>query len=315
MGAPFKSQYYNKACPYCGEPIPVGAMCSMDFPWGQKKVVHSSCAGKWQQIDVPTWTPVPDQHRIWQWFDARNQQRQEGRAVIKANPGSGKTATLKLLATRYAKQCYDRKAKFLRPPMLIMAFDNEIVKALRQAIQLPGFCQISTFHSFGGSLITGKREQLFDPITKERLSPEYKLDVLFKTELHPKWRNWSEKQKEESYKRLYQYKAIISKLQAHLLTPNNYMESLQDIADMYDISLPDQQKHPDFYQELHRLFELNLKHEELVSYDDMIYFPFYFNLPFPAFQWVGVDEGQDQSPARQWMVWRLGEEKWQESLS
>lgn len=315
MGAEFRSQYYNKACPYCGESISVGAACGWDAPWGQRKVVHAECVGKWREIHVPTWTPTADQEAIRQWFHTHRKQPKTSSLIVEANPGSGKTATLKLLITEYAAECLQQRRTFPRTPVLLMAFDNEIVNALRKAIQLPGFCDISTFHSFGARLIPWKTVRLKDPITGEFLSPEYKIDVLFKTELHPGWKKWSPKQREDGYRRLYKYKKLIEMCQAHLLTPNTFMASLQDIADRYEVSLPEQQKEPDFYQELHRLFELDIKHQEMVSFSNMLYFPFFFGVPFPSYEWVGIDEGQDQSPIRQWFVKRLQEEAWQTSLS
>lgn len=299
MGRSFKAKF-SSICPVCSQPIAVEMPVQWAFGNGKKRVVHESCSTDNALVTLkkPAWIPNGEQQPIIDYVLRMIADQQQFTVLIKAGPGAGKTATLEYIGASVVELWEHQQLTFKRPPLKYMAFDNEITNELMRRMTHP-WLDISTFHRFGLDLI----KQAWQIQWREK--PDDKLFFLYLDAICPEFNRLKDEQQEQRLKEFRKMKALISMAKAHLYKPENLLKQLDGLAEKYDISLPDADRHGDFYTRLHKLFRLSIEQRQTVDFDDMLYFPYYYELEFPQYVMVAGDEWQDQNPIRQWYAKQL----------
>jgi DNA helicase-2/ATP-dependent DNA helicase PcrA len=229
------------------------------------------------QFPIPAPVAGPDgflpslyQARIFDWIE-----KGRGDAFVEAVAGSGKTTTLKQAAKRLKTSS-----------SLFLAFNVHIKEELKQ--QLPPGMNVSTIHGIGMAAI---RRRLGNGVKVEdtkysKITREY-IHMVFGDQLDFD----DKKDLADDLKQL----VLMSQVS---LTDTDKPEEVQELMNHFGI-------HPltslaDTCKALTAILNqgLQMAQEGLISYSDMLWLPFMWQLRVAQYDWVFVDEAQDLSPAQ-----------------
>lgn len=194
--------------------------------------------------------------------------------AIKARAGSGKTSTIVNVTSIIDSKCQT----------VFLAFNKNIAKELQNRV--PMHVQAATINSFGWGICMKN-------IKRPRLN-EYKTDDILKSLVDNK-----------DYRTCRSaVKSMIGLLKAWIVLPEEVDFKWELIAKKYGIEIPDVDN---FGAMLERVLQQSFDLETEMDFDDQVYFPVVKNFPFPAHDFVLVDEAQDLNALQIEFVSRLSD--------
>lgn len=181
-----------------------------------------------------------------------------GNAQVKAAAGSGKTTTI-VGALKYI------------PPfqsVLFLAFNKAIAVELKK--QVPQNVTAMTFNAFGFKVLRKRSKVRVDA---EKTAKILKLGVL----------------KREEWRKFFRLKGPVCRIISLLKAHNRREPIYEDLIDKFGINIP---KDEDFHFIIKSVWSQSL-HMDTIDFDDQLFLPLYYDLEFPHYDWVFVDEVQD----------------------
>lgn len=205
-----------------------------------------------------------------------------GNAIVNAVAGSGKTTTI-VKAVELAN-CKD---------VLFCAFNKHIENEL--STRLKGRAFVKTIHGIGYATLAARIGRLTVADDKDNASTK-----MAGTKL---WKGLSEDD-QEGYEQEDMIKAIrdaIHFVKVCLLEKDD--QKLEDLMCFYGVDIPGgfSTKFASSVWDIIR-DSADMAYDGVVSYDDMIFAPWFFNWHPAKFSFVFVDEAQDLSAAQRWLV-------------
>lgn len=188
-----------------------------------------------------------------------------GHTIIEACAGSGKTRTL-IEGFKFVPK---------KQKILMMAFNKSIAEELRS--QAPSYVDTFTSHSLGFRTI----KKCFGNVS---FVEDKAINVVRK--ILPKEYN--------NFSNVYSICRLLNLSKGFLTDTPKSLENLIDNfgIDTYDVEIDK------FISFTIKALGVCKELKNIIDYDDMIYFPFCFNLPIQQFDYVFLDEVQDFNPAQ-----------------
>jgi len=193
-----------------------------------------------------------------------------GHGIVEAVAGSGKTTTIVEAASRI-----EGKAIFV-------AFNKHIAEALQT--KLPPHVEARTLHSVGMQILRSKG---YAKVNNRKAANIMKYDVF-------RWDTCSPKRKKKMWAMYRPMLKLVGLAKSQGYGPDVSVKTMESIVDRHAIELPECWCWGTFTAILTCCFEK----ENVIDFDDMIWFPLVKELPFPKYDYVFVDESQDLSPAQ-----------------
>lgn len=233
-------------------------------------------------------TVTPEQQAAINWLDF------SGNLILEAVAGSGKTFTIiEMCAAIVLKRIALNESP--RKIIALMSFNSKVRDELRARIlsrNLSQWVDVNTVHGFGFSAFKSR----FGP----RKPNSYKLSDIIDPILKSLKLNWS------FSKPIAQTVSIAKDSGMGLLFPSNSIE-WKRIIEYHDISW-DEDKLPlsSFINICSDTFDRSAKDTDKIDFSDMIWFPLKYDLPFPQYDFVFIDEAQDTNATRREVARRMG---------
>ncbi len=195
-----------------------------------------------------------------------------GNMIISAVAGSGKTTTIV-------------KALSLIPlekKVIMLAFNKKIAEELNSRVSLPNV-QIKTFHAIGLQVCRNLCRNPYVDGNKlknviEQYAQYFGID-------HFNVKGWNH---------LGKILSIGKNSGIGCIHPNDEM-SWMNVINHHDIFRDEEPDLDVLIPALIKCLNKNNTIHNIIDFDDMVYFPILFNLPFPKYDWVFADEVQDAS--------------------
>jgi len=238
----------------------------------------------------PTISPnvTAEQLAAINWLDS------SGNLILEAVAGSGKTFTIiEMCAAIVLKRIALNESP--RKIIALMSFNSKVRDELRARIlsrSLSQWVDVNTVHGFGFSAFKSR----FGP----RKPNSYKLSDIIDPILKSLKLNWS------FSKPVAQTVSIAKDSGMGLTFPSNSIE-WKRIIEYHDISW-DENKLPlsSFINICSDTFDRSAKDTDKIDFSDMIWFPLKYDLPFPQYDFVFIDEAQDTNATRREVARRMG---------
>lgn len=211
------------------------------------------------------------QNEIFDWV-----QFGEGNLVVNAVAGSGKTTTIVKAVEKLPLKSNDKVQFF--------AFNKSIADELKS--RLPSFCECSTLHSFGLSIL--RKSYPGCSIN------EYKIKNIIE-----KRKSFVKKDNQNSFN--YSIGKFVDLIRMNYCE-NDSIEKLIDLCFKHDINFPEEEGVVPYERNItFALSILNEANENNTEFDftDMLYRPIRDNLKIPKKNWILVDECQDLNKIQQ----------------
>lgn len=190
----------------------------------------------------------------------------KGHTLVDAKAGSAKTSTLVEGVKYIPKHCKN----------LFVAFNKNIAEELKE--KLPSYVEARTLHSLGFSAV---RERF----GKVALDPEKAFNLA--TQLVEA--SGIKKQEKYAFETIIALKRSVGLCKSYLYDTPSKIDILMDDFDI-DCGLFERDE---FIKAVCKLLRQGKEMTKVIDYDEMIYFPYVYNLPTPKFDRVFVDEAQD----------------------
>ncbi len=202
--------------------------------------------------------------------------------MIEAVAGSGKTTTLLEIM------------KMIQGKIIFLAFNKSIAEELKS--RCPNYVDCSTLHSAGNKIIRSNNSQiLFD---------QYKLDNIMNSIHELSFDNYKlyyDKKTDLSDFR-YEIKNIVSKIK-NLKVDYNNIDEVDFIIEEFQLDFILNEKN---FNLIKTIMEKNNDFTHIIDFDDMIYFPVYFDLNFKwKYDYVLIDEAQDLNNCQMDLILKL----------
>jgi len=195
-----------------------------------------------------------------------------GNLMIAAVAGSGKTTTI---VSALSKIPADKR-------IIMLAFNKKIAEELSSRVKLPNV-QIRTFHAVGLQVCKNLcKNPRVDASKVSSILRDYASYFNIDTTLVKGW---------DSIKKILS----IGKNSGIGVIYENTEESWMNIIHHHDIFRDEEVDMPEIIEALIKCLNKNNNIHNIIDFDDMVYFPILFNLPFPKYDWVFADEVQDAS--------------------
>jgi superfamily I DNA/RNA helicase len=192
--------------------------------------------------------------------------------MISAVAGSGKTTTIVKALSLIPSQ----------KKVIMLAFNKKIAEELSNRVNLANV-QIKTFHAVGLQVCRNLcRNPNIDTSKVRNIICQYAEYFEIDTDSVNGWDSLSK------------ILSIGKNSGIGCIHPNNE-ESWMNVINHHDIFRDEE---PDFHiliPALIKCLNKNNSIHNIIDFDDMVYFPILFNLPFPKYDWVFADEVQDAS--------------------
>jgi superfamily I DNA/RNA helicase len=189
-----------------------------------------------------------------------------GHTVVIARAGSSKTTTLVEGVKYIPKNCKN----------LFVAFNKNIAEELKD--KLPSYVEARTMHSLGYAAVRERFGKVaLDPEKTFNLAQQYLESQGIK------------KQAKYAIETTFSLKRTVGLCKGYLYDTPSKIDILMDDFDI-DCGLLDRD---DFLKAVCQLLRRGKEMVNVIDYDEMIYFPYVYNLPTPKFDRVFIDEEQD----------------------
>lgn len=228
-------------------------------------------------------TPSVYQQGVYDHIASVVNGRTQGRHLrVDALAGSGKTTT--------AKRSLDLIP--LSQQIMMTAFNKRIAQALQG--ELPFNAEAMTMHSFGNGILSsyGRRRPQLNKWKTDFILENYIYDM----------RNERGK--------FFKEKGAISKIVGLFKAEGYYAQPEPSdaiaIVDKYGIELPGRPS--EISAKAIEAFEIGKGMTEVIDFDDMIFLPMYLEIPIPKYQWLYIDELQDNNKVQTDLLIAAGSE-------
>lgn len=288
---------YPGRCPVCHQPYPVGTEIVKDEVSGLW-VMASCLAGKQQaahqavlpsslmnvqalagQADghvdegreskpAPHFKPSPYQRDLFNEISHQTAQH----VVVMAGPGSGKTTTIVEALSLTPK---DAEVAFL-------AYNRHIAKELQR--RSPAHVHVSTLHSLGLAAIRRWKPNI--EVDDDKLSGLMSLQYPIRRDEEP-----SSTKRAENRRKRSMLRRMVSLSKAILVDAED-RNATADMVDRYNLDI-DYDVMDELLDFLPALLDMSKTLDDVVDYDDMIWFPIVHDISCPKFDYLFVDEAQD----------------------
>lgn len=199
--------------------------------------------------------------------------------LVGATAGSGKTTLIEWIVTKIQPN----------KKVLLLAFNTKIANELKERIE---GIEIRTFHSFGLNIINNNQPK------KATIDDSKVFNYLKKSHLDL---NASKEEKSEFYKLAGYTVKLVSMVQSFAIKdPDN--EILADLAIQLDLDLNGSAGQ--VYMWTLDALQYTRKINYIISFADMIDFPWYNNLKIQPYDYILIDESQDMNLAQMDIVKR-----------
>ena len=202
-------------------------------------------------------------------------EHSEANLQVEALAGSGKTATLELIAKALGSFRDSKR-------ILMVAFNKEIADTLRA--RMPFWVQCQTLHSLGFAVCKDNLGYLKCSGWKDR--------NIFKSLL-----NMND---EEQTKFFWDNAKLISLMvglwKGNLFELDDQDFAYNELANRYGLDIPESRFFNKIFDKVLAescAFEPKRKGGKFISFDDMLYFPVVQDMNFPSYDIICVDEAQD----------------------
>lgn len=211
------------------------------------------------------------QNEIFDWV-----QFGEGNLVVNAVAGSGKTTTIVKAVEKLPLKKGDKVQFF--------AFNKSIAEELKT--RLPSFCECSTLHSFGLSIL-------------RRNYPEFSINDYKIKNIIEKRKSFVKKENQNSFN--FSIGKLVDLLRMNYCEDDN-VENLVQLCFKHDINFPEENGVVNYEKNI--LFALSILKEANESkkefdFTDMLYRPIKDGLNIPKKNWILIDECQDLNKIQQ----------------
>jgi len=202
--------------------------------------------------------------------------RGEGHTVVIARAGSGKTTTI-VEAFKYVP----KKLK-----TLMVAFNKSIADELRE--RAPSYIDVMTLHSLGFRAIRSAfgKEVALDP------------DKTFNLVQNILSSKGLKKYEKESFDTAISMCRAITLCKGYLIDIPSKIDAL---LDKFDIDICELERE-DFIKTICQVLRKCKEEKMVIDFDDMIWFPFVYNIPVGKWDRLFIDETQDLNEAQIWMA-------------
>src|SRR5271170_2556954 len=202
--------------------------------------------------------------------------RGEGHTVVIARAGSGKTTTI-VEAFKYVP----KKLK-----TLMVAFNKSIADELRE--RAPSYIDVMTLHSLGFRAIRSAfgKEVALDP------------DKTFNLVQNILSSKGLKKYEKESFDTAISMCRAITLCKGYLIDIPSKIDAL---LDKFDIDICELERE-DFIRTICQVLRKCKEEKMVIDFDDMIWFPFVYNIPVGKWDRLFIDETQDLNEAQIWMA-------------
>lgn len=211
-----------------------------------------------------THTPSHYQQAIYDFI-----QNGKGNLIVKADAGTGKTYTIKTSINYIPKN----------KSILVVAFSKAIEMELKK--EIPSYAQVSTFHSLGLKAIYSAFGK-----TKIDTSKLFKITTSIINENEKKY--------------ISPIMKMVSHLKNNLLPPTK--KSIETLAYHHNLDLPANFER--YVQLVRKVYEKSIDNTKTVDFDDMVCFPYLFNFSCKKYDFILIDECQDNAPAQNDLILR-----------
>lgn len=217
--------------------------------------------------------PTAHQVRIFDWVALG-----KGSAVVTAVAGSGKTTTI-IMALQHI------------PPgasALLLAFNTAIAQELQRRV--PKMVQAKTFHSVGARTLY------------QRLGKGVELDS---NKVRMLCQQTMSKEDYDVYHPAVRRLVGLAKAEGIGVLVPNQAEAWQRLVDRHQI-YSDGGEEDELLKWSREMLDASneaARTRKLIDFDDQLYLPLLYQLTFPTFDWVFVDEAQDTNPVRRAFIW------------
>lgn len=182
--------------------------------------------------------------------------------IINAAPGSGKTTVL--------SELYNMQQESI----LSIAFNKAIVQELESRLGEKPYSKIATFNSLG-------YQACRKAFPKAKMEINKVLKIIDKEMMY----KWSEKEQKE---RKFLLKKVVDYAKSNLLSGDVNEESIAELVDFYDLD-----SYPGIEQDCIEIYHKSLRDTQLLDFADQLLMPVRYNLKFPEYESILVDESQD----------------------
>jgi superfamily I DNA/RNA helicase len=247
-------------------------------------------------------------------------EKPSGNIAVRARAGSGKTTTI---AGCIAALPSDSK-------IAVFAFNKHIADKLKADPRIPTRVRCGTAHSFGNALLTacfGGRQPQLDTAKTNKIAKglvekiiryrsqynadktQFEIGKMTEEQLKSKWGdmpppsfNESGSSGRQELKLFIRFVRDVASYAMKTLTPVNDLKALAGMVSHFEIEQPES---PDAKSWGLRAVKHAISEGEriavelnIISFDEMLYLPYKWQITPPKKDWIIVDEAQDASPAQ-----------------
>ena len=216
----------------------------------------------------------------------------EGHTIVEARAGSAKSTSIEMGLSHLPKN----------KSALVVAFNKPIADAMRDRVKIadaekkiPGGVAVSTLHSYG-------LRQLSNALPKRPTVDKdgEKIRGILVPLLTQAWKEWSPESPEDKKPTLDDVlwgsrtpaKKLLSMAKSALaMTP----EAIDTLIDNYELPLSPSLSRAALVAVTHKAIDACLENQDVIDYDDMVFFPCALKMAMETYDRVFIDEAQDTS--------------------
>jgi len=227
-------------------------------------------------------TPSKYQQDIFDWV----KNPTTANLIVQAVAGSGKTTTaLKSL-------------EYIDPTASVFfgTFTNTIADELKRRV--PPNVRAATLSSYGFNVMRNNTRGRFK-MEKDKTEKILQWDVM-------DFKNLDALHKKDYYKSRQSVSKIISLLKAHAFRGTVPDENLvAELVAKHGVEVPDLTNYDWLRDLLMPVWTRSISEEFWIDFDDMLFYPIFFDMEVEKFDWVFIDEAQDLNPCQIQLVSRM----------
>lgn len=203
-------------------------------------------------------TPTPQQQAIFDWAESG-----QGNACVSACAGSGKTTTSVATTFRIPQR---KPGALISQSVLFLAFNKTIAEELKRRVQ--PWVNASTFHAHGMRAL-----RPMAPKSSKDWVDSRKVSKLVFAKMD---RNDPD---------IRSVIRLVGLMKSQFPAP-----SAKELISHHDLDFVDERQ---AMQVAQSVFDQSVSDLDHIDFDDMLYLPVHYNLPFTTQDWIFVDEAQD----------------------
>lgn len=215
-------------------------------------------------------TPTPQQSAIFDWVESGT-----GNSLVSACAGSGKTTTSVAATFRIPQR---KQGGLVSQSVLFLAFNKLIAEELKRRVQ--PWVNASTFHAHGMRALRPMAPKFSKDWVDSRKVGKLVFAKMDRTD--PDLRSVIR---------------LVGLMKSQFPAPR-----AKELIDHHDLDFVDERQATQVAQSC---FDQSIADLDHIDFDDMLYLPVHYNLPFTIQDWIFVDEAQDTNGIQQEILFRM----------